>query len=226
MRLVLLLVGVMLSARSAADGIWWTGKLQLSDLAQLPQRLNAPFEDKIPVSKGSRSAVAGNCADYLLYVPQGFEPASDMEGRVLRSWGVDCDALKALEHVRAAKRSFLKGFVLNASALRSLPPEMSTSLSNDAAESAKRADAEGLSWAAFRRGAKAEQQGDKLVIADGSTRTTLEIYARGDFNGDGLEDLLVRDDSSVVRGTYTDSRLFVLTRRSPAGRLSIVVLGG
>lgn len=45
----------------------------------------------------------------------------------------------------------------------------------------------------------------------------LSLVAKADFNGDGIEDMLVTSDDSVVGGSYEATRLFMLTKYSEAG---------
>lgn len=206
----------------SAGGVWWTEKLHLTQLSAIAQRLESPFEDPIAVQNGAQSAVVRSCADYFRYRRQGFAPASDMELRVLRSWGVDCDALRLLENVKPPARSFLRGFQLGVAVIGVLPPQLATALSKEKALEAKQAEEKGMSWGTYAPRARARHRGNQLLVTDGNTRTTLEVYARGDFDNDGIEDILVRDDSEVIGGTYANSRLFLLTRSAESELLKIV----
>lgn len=49
----------------------------------------------------------------------------------------------------------------------------------------------------------------------------LELVARGDFNGDNIEDMLITSRDSVKGGTYSAIRLFVLTKNSSAGEIVV-----
>lgn len=207
---------------SAVQNVWWTEKLHLHNLASIPERIQAPFEDKLEVYKGEQIATLSNCADYLRYAPMHYEPRSDLELRVMRSWGTDCWALNALEQVAPAKISFLRDFRLDADAPRYLPPELATAVSNGESRAAQLADEQGLTWQEYQHNLKVQTITNAIAVENGPERTKLEMYARGDFDHDGIEDILIRDDSSVLGGTYSDSRLFLLTRTAANAKLKIL----
>ena len=47
------------------------------------------------------------------------------------------------------------------------------------------------------------------------SKDTLEIVGRADFNGDGLEDLMVYSTSRAVGGNWEGAEFFILGRESP-----------
>jgi len=64
-------------------------------------------------------------------------------------------------------------------------------------------------------------RGRILMTREGFSQMLL-LWGRGDFNGDGIEDLLVQSLDMLTGGTYRSMRLFVLTRRTVNGRLSVL----
>ena len=46
--------------------------------------------------------------------------------------------------------------------------------------------------------------------------------ARGDFDGDGVEDMLLSSSDAARGGSYRAVRMFVLTRRQPDGKVELV----
>lgn len=50
----------------------------------------------------------------------------------------------------------------------------------------------------------------------------LALVAKGDFNGDGIEDMLITSRDSVEGGSYSAIRLFLLTRSSASGAVVIL----
>src|SRR5205814_4038243 len=78
---------------------------------------------------------------------------------------------------------------------------------------AEAAQRKGLSWMQFESGLKVERRSrEEATVESPGGVARLQVYALGDFNGDGIEDVLVRDDTYPQSGTYTNTRLFVLTR--------------
>ena len=63
---------------------------------------------------------------------------------------------------------------------------------------------------------------DRIIVSGKEFREQLILWGRGDFNGDGNEDLLVQSLDTLTEGTYRNTRLFVLTRKSADAALSVV----
>jgi hypothetical protein len=127
-----------------------------------------------------------------------------------------------LKEVAPPKTSFIRDFRFDANAPRYLPAELATALSEGESRAAQLADRQGLAWQEYQPNLKVQALSDHITVQNGPERTRLEIYARGDFNHDDIEDMLMRDDSSVTGGTYSNSRLFLLTRTAPNTKLKIL----
>jgi hypothetical protein len=200
----------------------WSLKLRLKDRAAISSRLSEPFDGTISVVKEGHRASVSNCNEYLKLSALGFAPAVDRDTRLLQSWGLDCQALQALRGALPARVSWLKDFNLDAEAPGYLPPDLAASVSSEDTRKAHDAAARHLSWRQYQSGLTATPAPDGLsVVADG-TNTRLEIYARGDFNRDGLEDILIRTTVTFNAASYTDSRLFLLTRDRQRARLRVL----
>ena len=50
----------------------------------------------------------------------------------------------------------------------------------------------------------------------------LALVAKGDFNGDGIEDMLITSRDSVEGGSYRAIRLFLLTRISASSAITVL----
>ena len=59
---------------------------------------------------------------------------------------------------------------------------------------------------------------NELSCEQDGMRQHLTEMARADFNGDGIEDILVSDSASVTQGTYRTYDLIILTRKSIDGK--------
>lgn len=65
--------------------------------------------------------------------------------------------------------------------------------------------------------------GDHCAIyGDEDGHQEVRLVARGDFSGDGIEDVLVSSFDAVKGGSYRAIRMFVLTRRQPDGEIELV----
>jgi hypothetical protein len=196
------------------EKVWWAKELNLVNLSDIDAALGKPFDERVNVVSGSNRASVGNCAEYLKYSDQGYKPASDFELRVLESLGADCRALALLKNAAPAKVSYLADFRLDKSAPAQLPAQFAVSVSPQEVRSAAAAERAGKSWQQYQPELKLNEGSTGLRVEAGGMRSDLQLYARGDFNGDGIEDLLIRDDFAALQGTYAGTRLFLLTRRS------------
>ena len=50
----------------------------------------------------------------------------------------------------------------------------------------------------------------------------MSIFARGDFNADGIEDILIRRDGFTTGGSYQEFGLFLLTRPAAGAPLKVL----
>lgn len=200
-------------AQQAAEKIWWAKDLNLVNLSDIGQALQKPFDERVNVVSGSKQAALGNCLEYLKYSDEGYKAASDFQMRTLESLGADCRALALLKNAAPAKVSYIGDFHLDTAAPAVLPAQFAVGVSKDELESLAAAARAGKSWLEYQPGLKAEEAKDALSVEAAGMRSDLRLYARGDFNGDGVEDLIIREDYAALGGTYGGSRLFLLTRR-------------
>jgi len=104
-----------------------------------------------------------------------------------------------------------------------LPPQLAINVSKQSILKAKVASARGARWVDIDPTATATVSGpDQLLVSGNAFTERLILWGRGDFNHDGTEDLLVQTLDTLTEGTYRNTRLFVLTRHTPTGRLSVV----
>ncbi len=67
-----------------------------------------------------------------------------------------------------------------------------------------------------------EADADRLTLSYGGFRQSFWVSARADFNGDGMEDILVFTGGRADGGTMSYSDYFILTRTSPSGPLKLI----
>jgi hypothetical protein len=139
-----------------------------------------------------------------------------MEGYLIRT----CSLLEELEKAKLPLRSFIENPRVGLDSLNLLPAEMLSFIPEDSEESAR---LRGLTVAqAVPRKSIEEASSDELILSYGGLRQEFWEAARADFNGDGIEDILVFTGGRAEGGTMGYSDYFVLTRTSASGKLKII----
>ncbi len=159
------------------------------------------------------------CATLGQLSNEGYYTLINNENKIIGNLWNSCTILDLLESARPAKASFVRDFVMTAEALDYLPAMMDMAPSCDWLCRQYRANQRRISLRRF----EAETDIELKVLSDLKIEARsenwvfrVEILARADFNGDGLEDLLTLADVSVTeQGTWGDSDLLVLSRETP-----------
>ncbi len=232
-----LLVLALLSGLALAQGavapqttttkVEWTKLAGIESLADIDADLQADFADApvelARVGDGARVTIR-NCVDYLELVADGdFQAGNFSDYLSIHANGLFCYELQLLKNVRPAKISFLKDFRFSENGIDLLSPEVGLFAGNDEAE-----EAEGR--------LPLKQFGPNLKVTDTEVNTLsvettktweadISYLARGDFDGQGLEEILIE-----VRGQYREGQgirglndaLYILTRTKPGGPLKVV----
>lgn len=132
----------------------------------------------------------------------------------------DCEALRLLIGARPPTTPTLNGFALSARSLDELPPCFAPVFSPDHKAAVPEA---GKSWRASSQQARViSAEGGMLRVADDGYSAVLRIAGRGDVNGDGVEDVVLRSDWKLAQGTMGGSTTFVFTKKRGAKVLEVV----
>lgn len=203
----------------------YSSRLNLSSASEIDKRLDAPF------AEGAAPAGANNCTELLAkcgVTSKGncagqFPSASDRDLQALKSTFADCLILRELQRATPATSSHVAALKWDEHVLPLLPPQLAINVSDEWTRKAEEAAARGESWPAFDKSAIAATDGlDQIVVHGNGFVERVILWGRGDLNGDGLEDLLVQTLDTLTGGTYRNTRLFILTRKTPRGKLSVV----
>ena len=205
----------------AASELEYSARLNVSSRQQLEQRLHAPFAEG-----AAHPAGVSNCAQLLDQRRKASETrGSDRQRQAERSTIADCLVLQQLWSAKPARASYLHEVRWDARVLPLLPPQLAITVSAESERAAGAAAGRGQTWRDFDPSAAAQAgapRPDEIVVTGKGFVERLILWGRGDFNGDGLEDLLVQSLDTLTEGTYRNTRLFVLTRRTADGPLSVV----
>lgn len=221
---------VAMAAGSIA--VWWAPELGLSSLAAIDWKLDQRVEPftladgqgvTMVKEDGGRTEQkqAFTCREFLALYDQHFSPADNYQNSREGGFRARCIPLRVLQKAQPSRESFVRNFHWTSDALGELPVLFLPVERESAAEAASR---EGKTWKEYEPTAK-------VVKADGNTlevdvpdawQCSLVVVARGDFNADGVEDLLVQGYRQAVEGTYKEFPIFVLTRLKGDSRLRLV----
>jgi hypothetical protein len=150
------------------------------------------------------------------------EPSTESEHQAFWSTAVGCLARDLLRGALPAERSRIAPLLANKDPSGLLPPQLGMIDFDDEREGAKAAAARCQSWKSYDRKVLITRKSPaRFAIRADDWTGDLELYARGDIDGDGDEDVLVRRDGGVDGGSYWSTALFVLsqTERDPCIRV-------
>jgi hypothetical protein len=202
---------------SVARTVEWSQRLHLGSLQQIESALTAPLPDAFELGGGAAPAHAiRSCADLVkldFTGDVGFR-GTNQDWQLLMSEAVRCGALKILRGSRPPRATLLGDAGVSPNMLEWLPAQMALQLSNEASEEARAAADRCVSWKNHEHELQATaQNGDELSLRGNDWEGTVTYYARGDFDGDSYEDLMLRRDGHVTDGSFGISSLFILTRK-------------
>ncbi len=207
--------------------VWWSPKLELSSLENLPRRMERDFRPErwrvVGVPDDGEKTIVDDCKSLLssgLDLPSWFYLV-DSEARPFYSELADCQALRRLGQVRPAKESYLQTFELGPQAPNILPNLFvdyrvrgyDGSLPCEMLCDVELVLPDGRSWADAAPTPLIETASpENMVLWSNGRGIRVFVLARGDFNIDGLEDLLIK--RHFLSGPLYDDVL-VLTRFGP-----------
>lgn len=165
--------------------------------------------------------VLGSCADYLALQKRVW-PVHISDSDAFMALAMRCKAAKLIASAERADRSFVRGLAFDRDLPGLLPPELTIAVSSSEVErvGAARADESWDDLAGIARNERCNsREGEhcRIYYDDTAGRQKVQLVARGDFNADGVEDVLISSGDSLEGGSYWVLRMFVLTRRSPDG---------
>ena len=160
--------------------------------------------------------------EYLRYKGRGYEPADNHQIAV-ESWFKTASVpAKYLGSARPSRVSYVKDLALSDRPLP-LPPTLGPYLSRDEDARVRSLMAKGKSWREIWPKAQWSHPDRHTVsIEVGGLRTIVDLLAWGDFNGDGIEDVLLSVTTHATRATFHSYGHVIITRLSERGPIRIV----
>ncbi len=214
--------------------VWWSPVLELDSLEGIDARLARhiwPGDDEgLPLAKWDgeirEEASAVNCIELERLVAAGFEGiASNGFGLQLYIQAL-CRGIEAMRRAQTAERSYLRDFVLDEEAIHFLPPMVTNSSSCEFICRHPIAKEGRIPLNQFEPVTRLNIVNDhQLEIWPLDWKTIVTILGRGDFNRDGLDDLLVLANGGSMSGTWSGAQVYLLTRETPDSVLRVLEAG-
>ena len=203
--------------------IWWSPSLELDSLDKIDERLERklwPHGDGIDVYKEEydtrEEKIADTCLSAIDLRQQGYYGRGNNNHKLLLYHLAKCRAIEMLKKARPAKKSHVRNFVLDRTAVDYLPAMVSIAPSCCGRCWQFAANERRIPWIKVDTILSINVESSREIIVETEGwRDWIEILARGDFDGDGLEDLLLINNNGATEGTYGATDIFLLSREAP-----------
>jgi hypothetical protein len=196
----------------------WSADLQLSSPVPsvIDSALSGPLPDTFEVwlegGCGARRTIR-TCTDFLSIAETSFDTENERDWQLLWAQGLRCVALQWLKNAQPATSSLIDDFRLDRHAADKLPPQLALPVAREEVARVRKAAAACRSLKMLEPSTTTTvQSANKITFEAKGWEADVIEYARGDFDGDGFEDLLLRRDGSVKGGSYSRTNVFLLTR--------------
>lgn len=242
---VLVATGCATSSKPAGElGVEWfegfrlasflEAPLELATQADVSRAIASPWrydsEVVMYTADGEQAGapfVLHSCAEYFPVQDEQPWPVHEPDARQFMVLAMTCRAAQLVASAAPAKRSHIRSLRFDGRLPDLLPPELAFAISSDSVERIEQAKPDERwrdMFGAGRHEPCREKEGAHCGIYHDSTggRQQVQLVARGDFNADGIEDVLLSSHNTVEGGTYAAMQMFVLTRRQPGGDFELV----
>ncbi len=185
------------------------------EVLETPEQVNALYSKSwfysYEVVIDSKPAInVDSCKVLSKALQEGYKSSDYKEQVALLATNKICTTWVAMGKLMPSKESFLDSFKHDAALANKMPPELSLIISNDDERRLVKAS----SWEEMSHIQKVELVNDDQAIyydnSGGIQRLT--IMAKGDYNQDGIEDMVLHMANAVERGSYSSSYSYIVTR--------------
>lgn len=167
-------------------------------------------------SAGMQSREVHSCAEYAAAQRDGLAALSTFDMSIESFFKEACGTLQAIAAAKPAQRSYLSSPHVSLGDLNLLPTTAVSMIVTTPAPARTLGDLVSAGGVTVSK-----KDANTLEIQAGATAGQLKEIARGDFNGDGLEDILAFQAVHAEDGTFRAYDTEILTRRSAEGPLEV-----
>ena len=204
--------------------VWWSPVLELDSLDDIDARLERHIwrgnDEGLPLAKWDgetrEEASAVNCMELGRLVAAGFNGIGSNGVGVQMYTQALCRAIEAMRRARPGETSYLREFELDEKAIHLLPAMVDISPSCDYQCRQWVANERRIPLSMFEPVIRVTVKSDEQIrIRTIDWVSIVTILGRGDFNDDGLDDLLVLVNGGSMSGTWGGAGLYLLSRDAP-----------
>lgn len=153
-----------------------------------------------------------NCQDYFKASQGNKQPVKEYERSAYIEFGLMCLAARDIVNARPAGKTFVVSFELNQNTPKIMPKQLAMLLS-EAQYKAMLEDKNKVYWGDVNQILGLDKIAhNKVVYNLASAQQEISIVAKGDFDKDGIEDLLITARDTVLDGSYNSLRMFLMTK--------------
>ncbi len=214
------------AVRKPGYPVQYSPRLNLSSATEIDQSLKSAFTEGIahPAGVDNCGQLLDKCGSFSQGDCGGqSSSASDRDVQAQKSTTVSCLILWEMRHATPSTTSHVAKLKWDEHILPLLPPQLAINVSDESLGKAKLAATRGEGWPDFDKSVTASNDGpDQIVVQGDGFVERVILWGRGDLNGDGIQDLLVQSLDTLAGGSYRNTRLFILTRKTPGGKLTVV----
>jgi len=219
-------------AQKTTFPVKWTKEVSVKDVGEIGALQDRPVdlsracancELELTDEKDEKKKVKiKTCKEYWDYLQKGYYAYTTYDITMQGWFRLDCGILQFLEKAAPSKISYLNDFTLSKESLRYMPASLIVDFGGTS-EEARDAESQLLS-----------DLGDKLEITQKDkynlslkykavdTENSIKLLAWGDYNRDGIEDILVYLTHHYIGGSGRSYESVVLTRKSENGKLIVL----
>lgn len=209
------------STTSQTVNVTYNLRLKVKSKADLQLRLARPFQVGMAHPRG-----VNTCREFLASVKSKEAILPSLSGPELSTLA-DCMVIGALFSAVPPRVSRFQDLAWSPTVLSLLPPGLAIAVSKEAEKAAETADQDGKTWKEFDASIEADEDSkgpDEIVVSGSGFVQRLVLWGRGDFTGQGNDELLVESYDALTEGTYRNVRVFLLGRDTNEGGLRIVTI--
>lgn len=185
------------------------------DSEQLVRMGNDPEHHKLTmVCEGLPEVNPNTGREYLDYCEQGYYAKTNWDILFQFRFLDNVVVLEKLQEAKPSRVSYLEDFSLDNDCLKKLPPTLALEVKDDTY--LKEAEEKGISWQEFDPSLHITKRKTDYEISvespDEETSAYIAHVGWGDFNNDGIEDVLLIMHNFITNATYRDHEFVVLTK--------------